>query len=551
MATQRTRVSGRNGNRKWSLRFSLDVFERDLRKALKVESNRPCGTPGGGDLPIPGELRSAAKLYLVDNILSKYDDGKSGPDKANRAYEKFFVAEEVCFWRNLFFSQDYHWIGKTYPALAKAREIIHDLLTPELDLDRVARGFNWGPGASTRLSRLAGDACYKYSGPPEVTPNAYAAGVAAIEANPLWKQSPELSRGPTSVWGSRLTTVPKNYKIDRCIAIEPDLNMYLQKGYGSYLRQKLKTVGIDLDTQVHNQVGTKDSSLATIDFSMASDSVSQGLVSYLLPWAHVEFVTMSRSELCVLPDKSLYRLNKVSSMGNGYTFELETLIFWALAVAVVGSEQKHRVLVYGDDVLLPCDKAESYLEVASVAGFTPNRSKSFWSGPFRESCGIHTHSGHDISPFFIRRPVKKLEDLFLVHNNLVRWIKRVDHLLTREEYDDLQALALKLRNLAPSKWRRPRLPDGYGDGAFIGSFAACCPQPNKDGWEYFTIQVLEETAQVVETEVPGLLVKSLTNLHKRRRVMPRVWEPTFQALPSSGSGRRRVRQICVPWSAFG
>lgn len=531
-------------------RFRLDVFESKLRSILNVECNRRPGKPGSDARALPSDSSRAAIIYLVDQLMSKYDDGLSSGKKEERAYEKFFEAEEGCYWRNFFFSQEHNWIDNTYPELARARQIILDLMTPVVDLERVARGFGWGPGASTRLSRLTGDACYKYSGKPEVTPNAYALGCLAISLNPLWKHGVDFVDGPRNVWGSRLTTVPKNYKIDRCIAVEPDLNMFVQKGIGSVIRQKLKSVGINLDSQEANRQGAKDSSLATIDFSMASDSVSQGLVWYLMPPNWSDVIQSARSELCVLPSKHLHRLSKVSSMGNGFTFELETLIFWALACACVPESERSRVLVYGDDVLLPVEFAQRFIDISKVAGFQTNREKSFIDGPFRESCGIHIHNGHDISPFYIRREVNTWEDLFLVHNNLRRWQYRVADLLTLDQYNSITKLRKKVRDLAPSKWRRPRLPDGFGDGAFIGSFAECAPRVHRGGWEYFETTVWEEKHSIRVTELPGLLVKSLTNLHKRKRVIGQIWEPTLSALPSSGSGRRQSR-IVIPWSAFG
>lgn len=538
-------------NRFVSPRFRLEVFERKLRSVLGADASRLPGEPGSDSRPIRSCPRRAVVDYLIDSLMSKYDDGPTSKTaKFDKAIQKFLEAEEVCFFRNLFFSQEHNWISKTYPELGEAQRLCYELFAEEIDLDRIARGFGWGPGASTRLTRRAGDPCYKYSGHPECTPNAYDLGSASISHNPAWKRAAPLGVEPQVVWGSRITTVAKNYKADRTIAIEPDLNMYLQKGIGAYLRQRLRKVGINLDSQKANQDGARDPTLATVDFSMASDSVSQGLVWYMCPPALRDLIAMTRSELTVMPDKSLLRLNKVSSMGNGFTFELETGLFYCLAAACVPEEQRNRVLVYGDDVLLPVEYADRFLEVAKVAGFTPNTEKTFTSGPFRESCGIHIHSGHDITPFYIRRPVDTLTELFLLHNNLKRWLVRVDPLLTKDQYSGIQSILRDLRMLAPAKWRRARLPDGYGDGAFIGSFAECCPRPHKGGWEYFEIYILAEQAEVVETEVPGLLVKSLTNLHKRRKILPEIEEPTFKALPSSG-GRVRLSRIVVPWSAFG
>jgi hypothetical protein len=352
-----------------------------------------------------------------------------------------------------------------------------------------------------------------------------------------------------------MDTVAKNYKIDRTICIEPDLNMFVQKGVGAFLRQRLRAKGgINLDSQDANREGARDLSLATIDFSMASDSVSQGLVRFLSPAFLLDWIQWTRSEFTVFPDKTLHRLSKVSSMGNGFTFELETAIFLSLARAVVPQCEWSRILVYGDDVLLPVAYADDYLQLCHKAGFTPNRDKTHTEGPFRESCGMHVHSGFDVTPFFIRRPVNDLPELFLLHNNLRRWRDRVDPLLSSRQYDSVTRLLRSLRRLAPSEWRRPRLPDGYGDGAFIGSFAEVQPRLHRDkhgytGWEYFSSVVILEQAEERQTRVPGLLVKALTQ-GGPQEILPGIFERVARVLPSKSRGYRATR-VAIPWTAFG
>lgn len=533
--------------------FRIDVFEQDVRKALGADASLRPGLPNS-DAPVFDRGPSTAGItYLLSEMLSKYDDGQPNPSKKTKAFEKFWEAEEMCFWRNLFFSQNHDDIVARHPGLNRAREFIHEFFGQEVQYDRIARGFGFSSGASTRLKKQTGDPAYKYSATAEVTPNAYSIAVAAINSgSPIWKQMYDGVVDPPKTWGNRLDTVPKNYKIDRVIAVEPCLNMYVQKGLGSFIRQRLTRYGIDLDKQENNQKGAFDLGLATVDFSMASDCVSQGLVYFLLPPNWCDLIALMRSEFGVLPDKTLFRYNKVSSMGNGFTFELETVIFLALARAVVPQEEHNRILVYGDDVLLPKEYAPAFIELASIAGFKPNEKKSFWQGPFRESCGVHTHSGYDISPFYIKEKVSTLDRLFLVHNNLWRWRKRLDNLLTPFQYAAIGNVLRKLRYLAPSKWRKPRLPDGFGDGAFIGSFAEVSPTPHPDGWEYFIARVFEAPADVRDCEVPGLLVKSELNLHRRTGwMLPRVMMPMVSRADPMKEGVRREREIVLPWAAWG
>ena len=565
--SQRRVPFGKGTRRKPTISFSDRVFESELRRILSVCDSREPGEPGSTSVDLASSRNplTVASEYLIGKLMSKYDPGtKHGlAARKAKAMERFWEGEETCFWQNIKFSQETWAIDRSYPALHRARQLIsswlHDGLTAaDGPLERISRGFGWGPGASTRLPRARGDACYKYSGSPEVSPNAYSLAEAAICSDPSWIQELRLAdEAPVVTWGSRLDTVPKNSETERVICVEPDLNMYLQKGLGKYLRDILRTVGCDLNDQSNNQdacAGDAWRRLATVDLSMASDTVSQGLVRYLFPPWLTDFVAQTRSEFAVLPDGTLHRLCKVSSMGNGYTFELESMIFYAIALSVTPTEGHNDVWVYGDDIIVPRESVPELRSVLEFCGFTFNAEKSYSEGYFRESCGVHFYRGYDVTPFYVRRPTRTLEDLFLLHNNLQRWVARLDRqgLLTRCLFDNLNRLLSKIRSLAPAKWRRPRLPDGYGDGAFIGSFSHCNPKVNKDGWEYFDIVVWEESPAIVDVEVPGLLVKALHNLHKRKRLDPKlqIWEPTFGALPSSGRGRRECK-IHVPWAAFG
>jgi hypothetical protein len=84
-----------------------------------------------------------------------------------------------------------------------------------------------------------------------------------------------------------------------------------------------------------------------------------------------------------------YRLEKFSSMGNGFTFELETLIFATLARTVVSMNggDPSRVSCYGDDLIVPSSDYKDVMAALRMFGFQPNMKKTFAEGPFRESCG--------------------------------------------------------------------------------------------------------------------------------------------------------------------
>ncbi len=184
-------------------------------------------------------------------------------------------------------------------------------------------------------------------------------------------------------------------------------------------------------------------------------------------------------------------------MGNGYTFELESLIFWAIAQQVCCAnvvETDKSVLVYGDDLVIRSEVCPELLRRLWQAGFTPNAGKTFYSGPYRESCGKHYYQGMDITPFYVRKPVKALDRLFLVHNNLFRWFDRKGVI-------DPEVL-VGLRKLAPSSWRSPRLPDGFGDGAFIGFVDELHLSPHPHGWEGWQIKALSRMQSEMCDDLP-------------------------------------------------
>jgi hypothetical protein len=200
------------------------------------------------------------------------------------------------------------------------------------------------------------------------------------------------------------------------------MNIYAQLGLGSVMRRKLKRVGIDLDDQTPNQraakVGSITDSLATIDLSSASDTVAKELVRLLLPQGWFDVLDLTRSKIGFYEGKWL-RYEKFSSMGNGYTFELETLIFWGLMTAVCTElDIDTSVLVYGDDIVVPVAAYSLAEEVLTWCGFTLNKQKSFWQGPFRESCGKDYFNGVEVRPFFQKEVPNEVETLFRLANGI-------------------------------------------------------------------------------------------------------------------------------------
>jgi len=206
---------------------------------------------------------------------------------------------------------------------------------------------------------------------------------------------------------NRVEFVPKSWKTERTIACENEGNMFLQLAFDEYCKRSLRKVGIDLSDQTRNQElsrigsindGTDRMSYATIDLSMASDTLSYNTVALLLNQEWFNFLRAVRSQFGQMYSLPRIEYHKFSSMGNGATFGLETLVF-AAACYSVGSTAYS---VYGDDIIIEQNLADELIELLAFLGFVPNTSKSFLTGPVRESCGTHWYRGALITPKYIR-----------------------------------------------------------------------------------------------------------------------------------------------------
>lgn len=200
---------------------------------------------------------------------------------------------------------------------------------------------------------------------------------------------------------NRVEVVPKSWKTHRTIACEPVWNIPLQLAFDSYAKDRLRRYGIDLSDQERNQnlarIGSIDNSLATIDLSAASDTVAYNTVAWLFPQPWFQFLDQLRSSFYKGPfGEGKYA--KFSSMGNGSTFAIETLIFASFCKAV-GSK---RFSVYGDDIIIESELTEPLTKLLSFFGFSINAEKSFSDGSFRESCGADWFDGVNITPVYLR-----------------------------------------------------------------------------------------------------------------------------------------------------
>lgn len=228
---------------------------------------------------------------------------------------------------------------------------------------------------------------------------------------------------PLVVEGNRFATVPKDCRKRRCIAVEPSLNITYQLCVGKELRHRLKRIGIDLDKgQVLHRRLAREASLkgnyATLDLSNASDTICKNLVQALLPPMWFELLASLRSPKTQV-DGQWYKLEKFSSMGCGFTFELETLLFAALICGLDDSIRPgENLYVYGDDIIVSTPYARGAVGVLQWAGFTINMEKSFTEGAFRESCGGDYFGGRAVRPCHLEEAPARPTDWIAMANKL-------------------------------------------------------------------------------------------------------------------------------------
>lgn len=391
------------------------IRTRDVAGLFLVAGNLDPTMYGSADLLLQDRLTA--------EIFSKFDFANSPFNKRDKAKLRFFEAEEMCRETNLRLSRAPLGLSNEVNAVIHGAIRMIDRILGSCDLDAMSRYARFGPGSSLCVKGKFTTEYFKYSErSPTVSQKvlpyvdallaqdirwrAYLDGVHPFDLGGEYSAlEPKKFRLSDS---NKVAFVPKNAKTERSIAIEPYFNVFFQLGFGGLIRERLAVrADINLDSQLRNQAlaleGSITGELATIDFSMASDTISRETVRLLLPPSWYDHLDRLRSENYEM-EGVRRRYHKFSSMGNGFTFELETLIFYALACSSceeLGCEAGN-VSVFGDDVILPTSACRLYEEVCKYLGFKVNDEKSFSNGFFRESCGEDFLKGHRVRPVFCK-----------------------------------------------------------------------------------------------------------------------------------------------------
>lgn len=416
----------------------------------------------------------------VTDFLRKDESLQTTVDRKAAALVNFWKAERQCALTNLRLLPYLHVFGgKAFEAPPLDDEIEDGVARMILAVRKKVTAWlgrppsNWdgrfGPGATYgdrgRLTTIPD----KMSSRPTLTSSAwpYLFGWTATAWATACATAP-CRRDPEFVAGNRFTTVPKDCLKHRGIAVEPSINLYYQLGLGRVIRKRLMRAGINLleAQDIHRRQAceaSREGGFATLDLSNASDTVSRTLVQLLIPEDWYQLLSWLRSPKTFVEGKWVH-LEKFSSMGNGFTFELETVIFAAITAAVhetlTGSEcvLSRDVFVFGDDIICRTEVVEGVIAALRYFGFEINSTKSFVGGPFRESCGGDFFRGVPVRAYFQKDELSEPQHYIALANGLRR---------ACQGYPDRWALIrrawLGALDELPAELRRLRGPERLGD----------------------------------------------------------------------------------------
>jgi hypothetical protein len=387
-----------------------------------------------------------ATSHLVANqfslLIKKYpwDPSIIGKDPLKAAENSFYSAEKRCGLINRkfkFLSKDpsrdvFREEGK------RAMHWIRSLLGSTPDYRSIFRKCEFGQGASVGVHGDATHIVRKLSSKEwSVTPGALHHAFGGILHNWHYLET-LLDRDPvtglycydyesafkkylariTVVNSNKISFVPKTAATHRSVAVEPLMNGFYQKGIDLEMRRKLRNFGIDLSSQALNQRMAREGSLddsemgfVTLDLKGASNSVSIESVRYLLPPDWFYLLDRTRSHYMAY-GSATKRYEMFCSMGNGFCFPLETLIFAAICHGCGAGVPGVDFMVYGDDIIVRRGVADRVIKCLKHYGYSLNMEKSFVAGPFRESCGADWFRGEDVRPFTLDYALDKIDSIF-------------------------------------------------------------------------------------------------------------------------------------------
>lgn len=458
------------------------------------------------------EPKAFAWAYQVCSLIRKYPF-TGNEDASRRAAISSFWQAEI---HNLDTSARWA-VEEDSGYLETLTRRLHDFLGPCPTWDNVIDRGDFGPGTNQEYNldgALTGAEFKLASRPVCFARNTHLASLV-IDSIPGWRMTTELLYGINpveQVLTSSMFTVPKDAKTDRTAFKEPLIESFLQKGIAAFLRDRFSREGRDLSYSWRTchqlaRLGSITDLWCTVDLKSASDSITTSMLASLFTtdslrrWFEMMDKVRSKAGICLTdaPDAArFHRFILFSSMGNAYTFELESALFYCVLTSIIpgiwcgtGSTRVLRwphVAVFGDDLVFPAAYADRVVSTLGWLGFRVNAHKSFFKGSFRESCGRDFNRGWDVRPLFITKrlengeAIKALANGIYHHGSMFRECPGSSRTFTMGEWKATWSqvvaqipTALRLVNATP-----PGVPGGL----WVGSWEATNSGPSGSAWNW-------------------------------------------------------------------
>lgn len=385
-------------------------------------------------LRVDDRLAFAAE-QLSQALVKKYKPPGSDSQRRDKAISKFLQVNAAI---TASFHND-HEDPLVRSAIARGKDLLAKLFPSNRFWEPDPADGSFGPGSSNGIE----------SSDPYGKVDQWAYGNATVLSYFL-RGVPGLCLSPRVIAGrvrrarvlstARLTTVDKDSTIDRTIAIEPNLNMYLQQGIRRKLERLLvQAFGIDLSTQQIRQrqlayIGSIANRYATLDLSSASDTIGLAFAEWYLPQDLMFWLKEARTTHVEF-DGQTVELRMLSTMGNATTFPVQTIIFSSLVRGCYevlglkpatssryyyGREGRTCYGVNGDDIIVDPCAYDLLVKVLQACGFKPNPAKSFQQGGFRESCGGDFYFGYPCRGVYIES-LETPQDTYVALNRIRLW----------------------------------------------------------------------------------------------------------------------------------
>lgn len=377
------------------------------------------------------------------------------------------------------------------------------------------------------------------------------------------------------------SSVRKNNVTDRSIVISNNGTALMSRAFGIRLEEVLAQLGLDIRSQpdrnrllamqgsIHEMFASEEEDMTddwipcTVDLSDASDLISVGHVRWFfesLPQIG-KAISLLRDRY-VLVDGEKLRLDINSTMGCGFTFPLQTLLFYALARGATdyalhpvydwsdGSSQHYVNCVsvcaaFGDDIVVPKVAFKWLMSALKEIGMKPNPDKSFGAGPFRESCGTDWYQGYNIRGVYCKK-LDHAGDTLTLLNQLVWWGSQWNIPLPR-------TISLLFKRLPGSA--RNRVPPWEDTQAGIRWWEPPLRQPSKrlvgpapvEAWyRPWRPQKVERSLDIVNDAIPEMNVAWSTGIPS---IDDKSW-PDVRKFVFGREGSRAIRFQCENPAAY-